>query len=379
MKYKHDQYNINKLCEFINKDIETDFQEHDKVTNFNFTRIVLLSLGFVYTAFIFSAYFFIGRGTIFFVSLGLRCFCLVLAVIASSVLGLFKSYKKTLFFITAIELVIFGIYLFDLYIMESTQFAMQFMTVMLFILVVFVTPNLWKNSLAAGFAIMGGYFIYSVVFRLPVETPNLIQREIFLIICFVSFATFMFRNGYFQRRQFAAEKLLEFIAITDRLTGIYNRNRFEYILGLWIKNMRHDPFCLVLYDIDNFKNINDTYGHNEGDLVLTSTAEIITSHIRDNDIFARWGGEEFVILFSNTEIVRARELADRLRKAVEAHDFGQAGKVTISIGVAQYHREKKNTDTNPITDLIERADAKMYEAKRAGKNCVVTEEPTDYR
>jgi len=104
-----------------------------------------------------------------------------------------------------------------------------------------------------------------------------------------------------------------------------------------------------------------------GDLVLVGTTEAVSARIRDDDIFARWGGEEFVILFGETGVERAAELAERLRKAVEDNTCGEAGSITISIGVAE-HRKGES-----ITDLINRADGKMYEAKRAGKNQVVVD------
>jgi diguanylate cyclase (GGDEF)-like protein len=163
------------------------------------------------------------------------------------------------------------------------------------------------------------------------------------------------------------------MTITDWLTGIYNRRRFEHILGLWIKNRRHDPFCLLLFDIDNFKKVNDTLGHNAGDEVLIKTAAAVSSKIRDDDIFARWGGEEFVVLFSRINIDMGIELAERLRKAVENNPCGDAGKVTVSIGVVQYHRGENNENNENLEDFVMRADEKMYEAKKAGKNRVEAE------
>jgi diguanylate cyclase (GGDEF)-like protein len=156
------------------------------------------------------------------------------------------------------------------------------------------------------------------------------------------------------------------MSITDRLTGIYNRGRFEYFLGHWIKSSRHNPFSLILFDIDDFKKVNDRYGHTAGDEVLIKTTETVSAHIRDDDIFARWGGEEFVILFGGTPIERAAELAERLRKAVEDNPCGESGRITISIGVAEYRKDET------ITELVNRADEKMYEAKRAGKNRVMS-------
>jgi diguanylate cyclase (GGDEF)-like protein len=203
--------------------------------------------------------------------------------------------------------------------------------------------------------------------------PSLPQQGLYLGICLASSAVFIYGRENSERKHFAAEKLLELITITDWLTGIHNRRHFERILNLWIKNRRHDPFCLLFFDIDNFKTVNDTYGHNIGDEVLVKTANVVSSRIRDDDIFARWGGEEFVILFGGVESDMGKELAERLRKAVENNPCSEAGKVTLSIGVVQYHRDENEKDDESPENFVKRADEKMYEAKRAGKNKVVAE------
>jgi len=108
-----------------------------------------------------------------------------------------------------------------------------------------------------------------------------------------------------------------------------------------------------------------------GDETLIATTKVLSASIRDEDIFARWGGEEFVVLFSSISLKKAAELAERLRKAVEENDCGAAGKITVSIGVVQYHRDEA------IPDFVNRADAKMYEAKKAGRNRIEVEDQTD--
>lgn len=122
--------------------------------------------------------------------------------------------------------------------------------------------------------------------------------------------------------------------------------------------------ALIFFDIDHFKRINDTYGHEAGDSVLQELSNIVSSMIRQTDIFARFGGEEFVILVHNNDIRTGRELADKIRSQIERHSFLQWGTVTCSFGVTQFHPD----DT--AERIIKRADDAMYAAKQAGRNRV---------
>ena len=373
MEYKYEHYDLNILCRFVNKNIESGFREYERNASLNIVRFMLLLYGIVFVGFGYSDYYFCGGGRSLYISLGLRGIALVITIIAFSLAGTIKKYSCTQLLISLTELVIFLIYLLNLYNLNANEYSLQFMSVMLFILAVFLIPNLWLNSLVTGIIIWGSYIVYSAVFE-PFDTsPSILQRILYLGICLLSCAIFIYGREKSRRRQFASEKLLEYMTITDRLTGIYNRNRFEHVLGLWIKNMRHDPFCLVLFDIDNFKAVNDNFGHNAGDQVLMEISEVVSANIRDDDIFARWGGEEFVILYAYTSLEHATEFAERLRKAVEANSSEAAGTVTISMGVVQYRRGKTNADNESLAAFVDRADKKMYEAKKAGKNRVVAE------
>jgi len=378
MKYSHEQFIIGRLCEFKNRETESDFMEYEKTTSLGLVRILILVMGFSFALFAVSDYYYYGKENEFFISLALRCTALIITVVSSFFAATIKRYNHTLLLITLTELAVFVIYLLSLYVSLlfgynqkiNAPVISHFMAVLILILAVFLIPNHWKNCLFAGLFIIICYLIFCFVFLGHINSPSLPQQGLYLGTCLVSFAIFIYSRENSERKHFAAEKLLEFMTITDSLTGIYNRRRFEYILGLWIKNMRHDPFCLLLFDIDDFKKVNDTFGHKAGDEVLMKIAETVSSKIRDDDIFARWGGEEFVVLFKEIDIDMGKELAERLRKAVENNSFGEAGKITISIGVVQYHRGKNNES---LEDFVIRADEKMYEAKRAGKNRVVAE------
>jgi diguanylate cyclase (GGDEF)-like protein len=121
---------------------------------------------------------------------------------------------------------------------------------------------------------------------------------------------------------------------------------------------------VIILDVDHFKVINDTYGHHMGDIVLQKLAQIISASLRDTDIFARWGGEEFIILAPCGESKQPDVLAERLRSAVDNCVFGDAGKVTCSFGVTEF-RFDDDQDS-----MINRADHNLYQAKNSGRNRV---------
>ena len=164
--------------------------------------------------------------------------------------------------------------------------------------------------------------------------------------------------------------LLESIASKDYLTNMYNHRSFYDFLNTIMKSSEkvQQPFCLSLLDIDDFKFVNDTFGHLAGDAVLKELSYIIQSKIRDQDIVARYGGEEFAILFPNTSIDLAMSICEDIRSSIEKHTFcieDQRIKITISGGIA----EAIVTETLTTQyDLVSYADELLYEAKRQGKN-----------
>jgi len=152
----------------------------------------------------------------------------------------------------------------------------------------------------------------------------------------------------------------------DALTRAMNKGSFNEIIGFKIIESKHfkTPLSLIIFDIDLFKKINDTYGHTIGDKVLTELASVIRKNIRKSEIFVRWGGEEFIILLQNTSLYNATMVAEKLRKAVENHNFPTVKRVTCSFGVTSL----KNNDT--IESFIKRADQALYNAKENGRNRV---------
>lgn len=156
---------------------------------------------------------------------------------------------------------------------------------------------------------------------------------------------------------------LENMVITDALTGIYNRRKIEGIFNREVsrKNCKHLT-SVIMFDIDDFKQINDTLGHDCGDDVLKKVAEVLQLNSRNSDSIGRWGGEEFLMILPKTSIKEAQVVAERMRSAVEKISFSNFGKITISIGITSV-KAGENVNT-----VYKRVDDALYKAKDKGKN-----------
>jgi diguanylate cyclase (GGDEF)-like protein len=160
---------------------------------------------------------------------------------------------------------------------------------------------------------------------------------------------------------------VEVLAITDPLTGLYNRRYFDNVLQKELtqrKRYGQSVTCLMM-DIDHFKQVNDTYGHEAGDFVLKEIAELLKTHLREVDTIARWGGEEFIVMMPHTDIHGAFVPASRILKTIADKTFDKIPDVhiTVSIGLAC------TGETQNIPDiLVNAADLALYEAKKKGRN-----------
>ncbi len=157
---------------------------------------------------------------------------------------------------------------------------------------------------------------------------------------------------------------LKQLSATDILTQIYNRMAFNDFLGAELQRAQryNTGMSLIMFDVDHFKIVNDTYGHLVGDEVLKTLVKVVQLGIRKVDIFARWGGEEFMILAPEAALEAACELAERLRKEIDAHVFSTAEKITVSLGVTTYR------DGDSADSIITRVDNALYRAKENGRN-----------
>lgn len=168
------------------------------------------------------------------------------------------------------------------------------------------------------------------------------------------------------------EEQLKELSTSDPLTGLCNRRKLEVKISKEIEatNRNNDALSLLFLDVDHFKQINDTYGHDNGDIVLQSVAQLLKASVRETDNLFRYGGEEFVLLMTGADLSKAEIFAERLRSLIEKTEIelstGQKINITVSIGVADL-----NNGVTTVDNLIKVADARMYVAKNSGRNCVV--------
>jgi len=239
-------------------------------------------------------------------------------------------------------------------------------------------------ALAAFFIISPGYgiivFTYNLFFMVGLimlaskQSETLLSVQIINISIYSIFAFILsgmlFRyqqKDFINRRKIQLQtQKLEKLAMEDPLTGIMNRRHFLSVIGKELaRSQRHGhALSLTIFDIDSFKNINDKYGHNIGDKVLVSLCLLIQSNIRNNDIFARWGGEEFILISLDTPKDAMFNVCEKLRNTIEAYSEKGLPSITASFGISGYDVG------DSIEDMIHRADVALYEAKDNGRNCI---------
>ena len=204
-------------------------------------------------------------------------------------------------------------------------------------------------SLILIFACFKNYFVHSL-------THYVLLGTLLAIVYFVGNIMDLEKN---------LREKLRYLSTHDELTGVYNFRYFQEKLDNEQKRSERyqHPLSLVVFDIDNFKKYNDTFGHDAGNVVLASVASILKDHIRQGDILARFGGEEFALLMPETDKTGAVTATERIRQAIASHDFPNR-KITVSAGVALYPEEARDTQ-----ELFQRADQYLYQAKACGRNC----------
>jgi len=230
-------------------------------------------------------------------------------------------------------------------------------------------------SLVAGLLLVAGWVILCFVVLMKWHVWFCVVYPVLLML-----ALFIFSAIHVQATAIREKSRLFHLATRDGLTELYVIRHFRLIMNHIVReaSARNQPLSIILMDIDNFKQINDTYGHPAGDMVLKKVAAIILAFIRKRrafreiDFAARYGGEEFIIILRKAGMREAAEIAaERIRKKVEETRFEWEGKtvrVTISLGVAVRHSGENVPDP-----MVHRADAALYRAKAAGKNCVCME------
>ncbi len=231
--------------------------------------------------------------------------------------------------------------------MTIKEFTLNTLVVALFIIVV-ITAAYVEFHFVLHIDILPVYFLIPVFLGTVFGTLFVLSRHFYL--------------------KMKEKELYEKIAKQDTLTGVMSRYACELILDFHMRQNHRlqTPFSILIIDIDNFKMINDTLGHDAGDKVLIELSQMVSNQLRDSDTLCRWGGEEFITILSETLKDQVHEVARKILKGIENYNFKIGKTVTVSIGIVCIDNAEAS-----IEYYIKKADEALYCAKKKGKNCFV--------
>jgi diguanylate cyclase (GGDEF)-like protein len=364
---------ISFLGEFVDKALEKEFFDYDMKRYAKFIGPVSLVFGAIYMMFLISDYFAIKNPFSFMTILIVRTLFIVMSVVIYLAAKKINDYTKLAYLITVYEILAIIGFLVIIEHYESLTLLL-FFSVMAMTLAIYIIPNKLIFSQIISVLLSLSFFIFYAKHIEGIEASVLLKMVAynFIIIIYCNIGAYL--TNYYKRKQFIDSRELLRVSITDSLTGIYNRGKFNEEINKWIDycNRYENPLSLVMLDIDDFKRVNDCYGHLIGDSVIQNIASTIKKAIRNTDIFARWGGEEFAILLPNTDIHQTMEMMERVRICIQNNKYNIVENITCSFGLVKL-RKNENAES-----LLQRVDKLLYIAKDAGKNAVVGEDGEGY-
>jgi len=277
------------------------------------------------------------------------------------------TFKRLSFIVSFCEAVAAAIFLFVFSMYPSPNFMIQAMGAIVLIIIIFVIPNRWANILYIVLAGSVGFFVCALIFVRPININELAAAAAYISVTIFLCAISARNSERHQLNEFMARNELERISMTDYLTDTANRLKMSQEAERWISfcSGHSQPLSLVFSDVDNLKLINDRYGHAAGDIVLSNLARLIQNQLRNSDILARWGGDEFIILLPNVSLDNAIALAKRIERSVRESLIIENDRVTCSFGVVEMK------DSSTFETLVREADSLMYEAKNHRKDVVL--------
>ena len=278
-----------------------------------------------------------------------------------------KNINRAVTLVTGIIFIFFFIFV---YIKHANDYTLLW--TIFFPILVLSTFNQIKSILIVTtfYVLLSSYLYYGVYFWMD-SSWNLISFLRFITISFI-LTTIMFINEIILKRSLVKEKIamkkLKKLAITDDLTQLYNRREITKILNreIYRASRYHGNLSIILFDIDNFKEVNDTYGHNVGDIVLKKTAKLLNNSIRQTDYIGRWGGEEFLLICTESDLHDTICFSEKIKDLIFFNPLDAVGNITCSFGVTQY---TYGLDQN---SFVANADKALYQAKETGKNKVLS-------
>ena len=366
MKPYMEEHEVNLLGEFKDGKLEREFMDLEYQSALRFLRPIALTLGIMNTLFLIPDYFFINNADNLPGILVIRLAFLFLIILFFGWIHRVRSPIAITNIISLIEATFIITFLYIMYQYEKPDFMIQSIGVITFITVVFMVPNRWINMNLISLTVYLGFAIMSILYKEDIKGSHLSASLVYIPIIWILISISTYRTLYYKRTQYVHHNELMRVATMDPLTKAYNRVKLDEEMENQLSHSkeRRKPLSIIMFDFDDFKGINDRYGHVYGDYIIVKSVELIRGSIRDSDILARWGGDEFILLLPNTNEKQAIELAWRISDILAGHRFEKKVTVTCSFGVAEMLPE------DDISSFLGRADQMLYISKKAGKSRV---------
>ena len=363
------QSEINLLAEFKEIDKEKKFHDNEVKVRLRLSRNIVIIFAIVNFLFVYADYSFLQYKAIS----SILCYSLIPRTITLTVAVLiFFILKKAKDKSSAIKsVIIFAVFAYLTHEFIATHFAPVNLTYEILDLIIityglYIIPNRWiVNTCTSTFLIV--LFLLLTPLTIPtMEIGTKIILTVYFIFQELMQALLIYKNDVQKRVNYSQQLQLEKLAKTDALTGAFNRAACNTSIRQLCEN--HQEFSLVMIDIDNFKHINDTCGHLVGDEVIVKATEAIRINVGQDDIVARWGGDEFIVVLPCTPLKKAAEISKRIKDHLTAIKYcNKKSRVTASLGVTAFF------EGDNMNSIVNRVDSLLYQAKRQGKNEIVCE------
>lgn len=364
------KHRVTYFAEISDKKLENEFVDAYFESTKKFFKIIILALGLLFMLFLIPDFLLIKNKNKLLNVVAIRSAIFMLVLFIYHFINTNKPGRMFIKYVTFCEIIASVAVTFISFQYEAPNFLIHYLGVLLMIIVIFMIPNKLKNMIIVSvistftFLIFARVYFDTILFR--EYSATFVYSIIVIAFCVIS----KLYIDYSKRKEYLTSLELKRISTTDYLTGICNRFKFDEDLRSWTNySIRFSsPFSLVVFDVDDFKIINDRFGHLVGDRVLIGLVNLVKNNIREIDLLYRWGGEEFAILLPNSKGAKAYLLTERLRKFVSDFDFGIDMLVTCSFGVAEFGEK------DDVNSIFDKADKQLYIAKNEGKNMVKRED-----
>lgn len=365
--FSNQSYKINILGEISDKNQEYEYQQHYIKKIRTILKAIIILMEVLNLLFLIPDYSRLNNKEFLILAITKTIF-MIIVIIFLLTMDRIKSFHAIALCITLFETGACIVYLMGVYHQNQYDFFLQVLGLTVVIIAVFIVPNRLIYKLYVSLFNLTCFIGMNLSLLDKLSSSDLKYGFSYLLVVIILCILASYNVHYIQRVNYIHRVNLMRLSMTDYLTQTFNRGKLENELNNAIDTFHScgKPLSLVMFDFDKFKIINDTFGHIDGDKLMVEVTDIVRNNIRKEDILARWGGDEFVILLPNRQKEEAVALAERLRESIANNIFNISIDIKCSFGVTQLLPEDDSIS------YVKRADQMLYQAKEAGGNCVKT-------